>query len=194
MVYKVNEVFRSVQGEGIDTGRSAVFIRLAGCSVWCDFCDTDHTCKFKAKEQELIRMVTDLTTAQGELVVITGGEPLEQNCRPLYTALSSLRYDVTFETSGTVRFPAWCPTTRLNVSPKGNWHVYDDTCVRSLKLLYPFQERATPWDVRHFDALWYGIQPIDGVEGSFDGALTEVRRYGPPWRVSVQTHKLVGVR
>lgn len=194
MVYKVTEVFYSIQGEGMDVGMPAVFIRLSGCSVGCLFCDTDHSHKFSANERELTAMVTQMVEPnRHQLVVITGGEPLEQNCQPLYEILQGLGYLVTFETNGTIPLPAWASSNRFNVSPKPGW-LMPEGVVRSVKLLYPWQRGVRPREAQQIKALWYGIQPIDGVPNSTEQAAAYVKALGSPWRLSLQTHKLAGVQ
>lgn len=194
MVYKVTEVFYSIQGEGIDVGMPAVFIRLAGCSAGCSFCDTVHTERMRLNERELARHVGRLSAPdQGQLVVVTGGEPLEQNCRPLYEMLQGLGYTVTFETNGRQPLPDWAHSTRFNVSPKPGW-IMPQGVVRSLKLLYPFPRGTRPREAMQIRALWYGLQPIDGVADSTKATLARVLAMGLPWRLSLQTHKLAGVQ
>lgn len=194
MVYKVTEVFYSIQGEGMDTGMPAAFVRLSGCSAGCSFCDTVHVPRLRLNEREIAGMVARLVTPDNhQFVVITGGEPLEQNCQPLYEMLQGMGYMVTFETNGRQPLPPWAPANRFNVSPKPGW-IMPEGVVRSLKVLYPFPKGTRQRDAMRIKALWYGIQPIDGVPNSTEQAAAYVKALGSPWRLSLQTHKLAGVQ
>lgn len=108
----VSEVFDSVQGEGRDTGRWATFVRLAGCNLRCKWCDTSY-----AWEDGLQTPVSDVTARCGQLVVITGGEPLQQNLAPLLACFEHWR-EITIETNGTMLPPVLQRPVLWSVSPK----------------------------------------------------------------------------
>jgi 7-carboxy-7-deazaguanine synthase len=211
MTYAVKEIFYTLQGEGARSGRAAVFLRFAGCNLWngieddrgsavCTFCDTDFVGtdgtgggKF-ADAQTLADAVAALwpkcTFAQ-PYVVCTGGEPLLQMDDALIAALHIHDFEIAIETNGTILPPPGIEW--VCVSPK----VGADLVVESgqeLKLVYP-QAGAPP---EHFaDLLFdhYFLQPMDGPDRA---ANTEAAaRYcleHPQWRLSLQTHKIIGIR
>ncbi len=213
MTYAVKEIFYTLQGEGANTGRPAVFCRFAGCNLWtgreedrasaiCTFCDTDFIGtdgpdggKFRTPT-ELARAVAARWPgwgAQGArpLVVCTGGEPLLQLDAPLVDALHAEGFEVAVETNGT-RLPPpgidW-----ICVSPKAA----SDLVLRQgneLKLVYP-QVGAEPerFDAMAFDHFF--LQPLDGpaAADATRGALEYCLAH-PRWRLSLQTHKLLGIR
>ena len=207
MSYAVKEVFLTLQGEGMQAGRRAVFLRFAGCNLWsgreqdraeaqCRFCDTD----FVGTDGEnggrydadaLARRVSELWT-EGErpLVVVTGGEPMLQLDGDLVDALHALGFEIAAETNGTL--PAVAGLDWICVSPKAGTEVVQRSG-DELKLVWP-QEGIDPeallgWDFRHFL-----IQPLDGPEReeSTAAAIDYVMRH-PRWRLGLQAHKLIGL-
>ena len=212
MSYAVKEIYYTLQGEGANTGRPAVFLRFAGCNLWsgrevdratavCDFCDTDFVGtdgpgggKFPTPHA-VARAVTavwpDPTPARARrFVVCTGGEPLLQLDAALVDELHRAGFEVAIETNGTV--PAPLGIDWICVSPKAK----ADLVLRSgdeLKLVFPQQgaepERFEDLQFRHFF-----LQPMDGPERSRNTELAI--RYcldHPRWRLSLQTHKLLGL-
>ena len=207
MSYAVKEIFLTLQGEGMQAGRRAVFLRFAGCNLWtgreqdrataqCTFCDTD----FVGMDGEnggrydvgsLADKVAELW-GRGErpLVVMTGGEPLLQADPALIEALHSRGFEVAVETNGTQAAPAGLDW--ICVSPKGSNEVVQRSG-DELKLVWP-QAGIDPaellgWDFRHFI-----IQPLDGIDrdASLQAAIALVMAE-PRWRLGVQTHKLIGL-
>lgn len=211
-MYTVKEIFYTLQGEGAQTGRPAVFCRFAGCNLWtgreadrasavCDFCDTDFVGtdgpgggKF-ATADELARAV-DATwpAARGardrKFVVCTGGEPLLQLDDALVAALHAAGFEVAVETNGTQDAPSGLDW--ICVSPKGRAELR----LRSgdeLKLVYP-QAEADP---ERFESLCFRhffLQPMDGPdrEANTRASLAYCLAH-PRWRLSLQTHKLLGI-
>ena len=207
MSYAVKEMFLTLQGEGMHAGRRAVFLRLAGCNLWsgreqdrggaqCRFCDTDFVGtdgenggRYGAAD------LTDRAAAlwggsEGALVVITGGEPTLQLDETLIAALHRRGFEVAIETNGTL--PAPRDLDWICVSPKAGTEVVQRSG-NELKLVWP-QEGIDPeallaWDFDHFL-----IQPMDcaDAEGARKAAVDYVMRH-PPWRLSLQTHKLLGL-
>ncbi|HEX8667216.1 MAG TPA: 7-carboxy-7-deazaguanine synthase [Allosphingosinicella sp.] len=207
MSYAVKEMFLTLQGEGMHAGRRAVFLRLAGCNLWsgreqdrggaqCRFCDTDFVGtdgenggRYGAAD------LTDRAAAlwggsEGALVVITGGEPTLQLDEALIAALHRRGFEVAIETNGTL--PAPRDLDWICVSPKAGTEVVQRSG-NELKLVWP-QEGIDPeallaWDFDHFL-----IQPMDcaDAEGARKAAVDYVMRH-PPWRLSLQTHKLLGL-
>lgn len=213
MNYTVKEIFYSLQGEGANVGRPAVFCRFAGCNLWsgreedrpkavCQFCDTDFVGtdgagggKF-ATPEDLARAVaaywpTGAPRGTSPLVVCTGGEPLLQLDESLVRALHDAGFEVAIETNGT-RIPP-VGVDWVCVSPKAGAELVLRTG-QELKLVFP-QAGAEP---QRFEELEFGhffLQPMDGPEREQNTRLAV--RYcleHPRWRLSLQTHKLLGLR
>jgi 7-carboxy-7-deazaguanine synthase len=211
MTYAVKETFLTVQGEGGQAGRPAVFLRFAGCNLWnglerdratavCSFCDTDFVGvdgdgggKF-ADAQTLADHVASFWRGRAGdpgLVVCTGGEPLLQLDAPLIAALKARGFDIAVETNGTVAAPEGIDW--ICVSPKADAPVVQ-TSGAELKLVYP-QDLARPDRFEGLDFERFWLQPMDGpdqaanTEAALEYCLTH-----PQWRLSVQTHKYIGVR
>jgi 7-carboxy-7-deazaguanine synthase (Cx14CxxC type) len=212
MSYAVKEIFYTLQGEGANTGRPAVFCRFAGCNLWtgregdraraiCQFCDTDFVGtdgtgggRFTWPE-ELARAVAGKWPRSSSprarpLVVCTGGEPLLQLDEPLLDALHALGFEIAIETNGT-RLPPrgidW-----VCVSPKARAELVL-RCGHELKLVYP-QHGAEPEHFAALDFRHFFLQPMDGPERERNTQLA--LRYcleHPQWRLSLQTHKLLGI-
>ena len=209
MPYAVKEIFYTLQGEGANTGRPAVFCRFAGCNLWtgretdrsaavCRFCDTDFVGtdgpgggKFP-EAASLARAVAAAwpSGASRRFVVCTGGEPLLQLDAGLVDAFHTEAFEVAVETNGTLEPPPGIDW--LCVSPKAEAQLV----VRGgdeLKLVYP-QAGADP---ARFEGLEFGqffLQPMDGPDR--EANTTAALRYcldHPRWRLSLQTHKLLGI-
>jgi 7-carboxy-7-deazaguanine synthase len=205
--YAVKEIFLTLQGEGMQSGRRAVFLRFAGCNLWsgrerdraaaqCRFCDTNFVGTDGANGGRyaaagLAERVGALW-GQGErpLVVVTGGEPMLQLDAELVDALHSAGFEIAMETNGTL--PAAAGVDWICVSPKAG----TDVVQRSgdeLKLVWPQvgmdPEELLGWDFRHFV-----LQPLDGPrrEESMAAAVAYVMAH-PRWRLGLQSHKLIGL-
>ena len=210
MTYSVKEIYYTLQGEGGQAGRAAVFCRFAGCNLWtgreedrstavCQFCDTEFVGtdgpgggKFKTPEI-LARAVAD-QWPKGQrgkpLVVCTGGEPLLQLDEPMIDALHALGFEVAVETNGTQ--PAPNGLDWICVSPKANAEVVL-TRGSELKLVFP-QSTAMPERFVDLDFQHFFLQPMDGLEGKRNTKLAvEYCLAHPQWRLSVQTHKVIGI-
>ena len=207
MSYAVKEIFHTLQGEGMQAGRRAVFLRFAGCNLWsgreadraeaqCRFCDTDFVGTDgenggRYEAEALARRVGELW-AGGErpLVVVTGGEPMLQLDAALVEALHSAGFEIAAETNGTL--PAQAGVDWICVSPKAGTEVVQRSG-DELKLVWPQQgidpEALLGWDFRHFI-----LQPLDGPERaeSTAAAIAYVMAH-PRWRLGLQTHKLIGL-
>lgn len=208
--YAVKEIFLTLQGEGMQAGRPAVFCRFAGCNLWsgreqdrreavCRFCDTDFvgTDGTKGGRYRDTRSLADAILSEwtgGEihrLCVLTGGEPLLQVDDKLVQALHELGFRIAIETNGTL--PASAGVDWICVSPKSNAELAI-TRGHELKLVYP-QPEALPerFDEMSFDN--FLLQPMDGPD-----AVDHTRQAiayclaHPKWRLSVQTHKHLGIR
>ncbi len=213
MSYAVKEIFYTLQGEGANAGRAAVFCRFAGCNLWsgreedratavCRFCDTDFVGldgtdggRF-AHAAELVQTVRDAWEAGARgtgrrLVVCTGGEPLLQLDGRLIEGFHAAGFEVAVETNGTQEAPAGIDW--LCVSPKAGAALVQRRG-DELKLVFP-QDGAEP---ERFEALPFGeffLQPMDGpdVAAHTDAAVRYCLEH-PRWRLSLQTHKIVGIR
>lgn len=207
--YKVKEIYYTLQGEGARTGRPAVFLRFTGCNLWsgreedraeavCQFCDTDFigmdgTLGGKYNADELADQVLKLWPSNKDqrYVVCTGGEPLLQLDEKLINALHDRGFEVGIETNGTITVPKGVDW--ICVSPKANTEVVV-TRGSELKLVVR-QQGITPesfetWDFQHFY-----LQPMDGpCVKDFTQWATEYCLQHPRWKLSIQTHKLLGIR
>jgi 7-carboxy-7-deazaguanine synthase len=209
MSYAVKEIFLTLQGEGGQAGRPAVFCRFAGCNLWsgrevdraeavCRFCDTDFVGMDGPGGGRFASAEALADAVQGEwqggpddrLVVLTGGEPLLQLDPELIAALHARGFSLALETNGTIAAPPGVDW--ICVSPKAQAEVVQ-TRGQELKLVYP-QEGVDParFESLHFER--FLLQPMDGP------ALAENTRAAiayclahPRWRLSVQTHKYLGI-
>lgn len=206
MVYAVKEIFYSLQGEGVHAGRPAVFLRFAGCNLWsgreedraeaaCRFCDTDFVKPDAGRFQDpdsLAAAVAALWPGGGHpYVVCTGGEPLLQLDAPLVDALHSRGFAVAVETNGTR--PAPPALDWICVSPKAGAGL-QQTEGDELKLIYP-QDGLDPASLLGLAFRHFLLQPMDGPSARDNTAAA--LRYcleHPVWRLSLQTHKILGIR
>ncbi len=211
VTYSAKEVFLTVQGEGGQAGRPAVFLRFAGCNLWsgreqdragavCTFCDTDFVGvdgggggKF-ATPDLLADHVASLWRGRAgdpKLVVCTGGEPLLQLKAPLIAALQARGFEIAIESNGTLAAPDGIDW--ICVSPKADAPVVQ-TRGQELKLVFP-QDKAMPDRFEHLDFERFWLQPMDGPDQAANtAAAIEYCLTHPQWRLSVQTHKYIGVR
>jgi 7-carboxy-7-deazaguanine synthase (Cx14CxxC type) len=211
MTYSVKEIFYTLQGEGAQAGRAAVFLRFAGCNLWtglerdrataiCQFCDTDFIGtdgtgggKF-ADADTLARAVFAAWPdhARGKpYVVCTGGEPLLQLDPPLVAALHDRGLEIAIETNGTLLPPPGIDW--ICVSPKAD---AEQKLMRGdeLKLVYP-QDGAPPERFAGQDFQNFFLQPMDNAaKAANTRAATAYCLENPQWRLSLQTHKLIGIR
>jgi 7-carboxy-7-deazaguanine synthase (Cx14CxxC type) len=210
MSYQVKEIYYTLQGEGAQAGRAAVFLRFAGCNLWnglerdrqhstCQFCDTDFVGtngpgggKF-ADAQSLARAVLACwPPAEGArpYVVCTGGEPLLQLDEELIEALHSAGFEVGIETNGTLAAPAGIDW--ICVSPKADAPLVQDRG-DELKLVFP-QASAPPERFARLSFRHYFLQPMDSpAKNENTRAAIAYCLAHPQWRLSLQTHKLIGI-
>ena len=206
MAYSVKELFYSLQGEGANTGRAAVFCRFSGCNLWsgreqdrtgadCDFCDTDFVGGDKFTDAQTLAQAVEDLWPKGEggqrFVILTGGEPGLQVDVALVDALRSRRFEVAIETNGTVDLPA--AISWVTVSPKGRTDL-KITEGDELKLVFP-QPGVDPSRFADlgFDHLF--LQPMAGPDEKQNTLLAlDYCRAHPKWRLSLQTHKLLNIR
>jgi 7-carboxy-7-deazaguanine synthase len=210
MSYAVKEIFLTLQGEGVHSGRRAVFVRFAGCNLWsgreedrataiCKFCDTDFVGtdgagggKFVDAEA-LANVAVSFWggTTDQRYVVLTGGEPMLQIDATLIDALHARQFEIGVESNGTIA--AVPGIDWLCISPKAGSNVIQRSG-NELKLVWPQSgsdpEAMTDWDFNHFL-----IQPMDGAKAdqATEAAIQFVLDH-PRWRLTTQTHKHLGLR
>lgn len=209
MTYTVKEIFLTLQGEGGQAGKAAVFCRFAGCNLWsgreqdrlkavCTFCDTDFVGtdgegggKF-ATPEDLAQAVEAAWTGgpHDRLVVCTGGEPLLQLDTAAIAALHARGFMVAVESNGTVLAPDGIDW--VCISPKADAPVVQ-TKGQELKLVYP-QDKALPERFADLDFERFYLQPMDGPDRDRNTQLAVAYCLShPQWRLSVQTHKYLGL-
>ena len=201
MAYAVKHLFYTLQGEGGQTGRPAVFLRFAGCNLWsgreqdraqaaCRYCDTDFVGGDKYPDPAgLAQAVADLWPGGGKpLVVVTGGEPALQLDAPLVQSLKSHGFEIAVETNGTLPLPPGVDW--VCVSPKAGC----DLTVRQgdeIKLVWP-QDGIDPESLLALPFRHFFLQPMDGHDGSVAACVGYCLTH-PHWRLSLQTHKIIGI-
>ncbi len=218
MDYQIKEIYASFQGEGAQTGRPAVLCRFAGCNLWsgreedraqaqCNFCDTDFVgtdgpgggtfATARELAHSVVRCWSEKNTAgstvERPFVICTGGEPLLQLDRTLIDTFHGEGFEVAVETNGTLPAPEnidW-----LTVSPKSP--ACDPKFVQrggnELKLIFP-QLKIDPEDFTGLDFSCFYLQPMAGPDKQRNTALMlDYCRSHPRWRMSLQTHKILGV-
>ena len=211
MTYTVKEIFYTLQGEGANAGKAAVFCRFSGCNLWsgreedrpravCQFCDTDFVGvgpdggQFESADS-LAAAIAHAWRGDGgagsKLVVCTGGEPLLQIDDALVSAIHAAGFTIAIETNGTKRAPEaidW-----ICVSPKAG-APFVQTSGDELKLVFP-QPRAMPEQFESLDFEHFFLQPMDGPDvAEFTRQAIEYCMLHPRWRLSLQTHKQLGIR
>ncbi|MCY0965148.1 7-carboxy-7-deazaguanine synthase [Parathalassolituus penaei] len=215
--YRVKEIFYSLQGEGAQTGRPSIFCRFSKCNLWngredsrvdavCNFCDTDFVGTdgqnggtFNCDElTSFLKSMWPSNNSTSPYIVFTGGEPALQLDETLVEACHACGFEVAIETNGTLPLPAGIDWICL--SPKGKSDVVVDTC-NELKLVYP-QADALPERFEHVQAQHYYLQPManlgdneistsvtrERVKATIEYCLTH-----PRWKLSLQTHKWLGI-
>jgi 7-carboxy-7-deazaguanine synthase (Cx14CxxC type) len=209
VTYSVKELFKTLQGEGARSGRTAVSCRFSGCNLWsgreedrvtaaCRFCDTDFVGvdgpgggRFKSAES-LADAIAQAWGADREwrYVVFTGGEPLLQLDARLVRAVHARGFVIGIETNGTLAAPEGIDW--VCVSPKAGSRLVQ-TRGQELKLIYP-QDRAPPHAFEHLAFGHFFLQPMDGPDRARNAELAVAYCLkNPRWRISLQTHKLLGI-
>jgi len=209
MTYAVKEAFLTLQGEGVQAGSRAVFLRFAGCNLWsgreqdrataqCNFCDTDFVGTDGpggGKFADADNLAAHVEALWGEgtewrLVVITGGEPMLQLDEALIEHLHARGFRVAVESNGTL--PATPGIDWLCISPKAGTEVVQRSG-DELKLVWP-QQGIDPAVVEQWDFDHFLVQPMDGpdLQRSIDAAIA-LAMERPKWRLTLQAHKVVGL-
>ena len=189
--YRVNEIFYSIQGEGEFAGTPAVFVRFSGCNLACPWCDTDHSHAVEMTCDELENAVRKLLAGRdGAIIVLTGGEPALQlhDDEPLFRGFASR---ICIETNGTQPVPGWVDW--VTVSPKNE---LNPIVPRPNELKFVFEPEHIPYylSMQEADCI-LNIQPLARKDGTTNlrEALAFVLAH-PRFKLSVQLHKLIGVR
>lgn len=204
MSYVVKEVFKTIQGEGANVGRVAVFCRFSGCNLWsgreedrdraiCKFCDTDFINGKRYEIDELSQLIEKIwgKSKDNRFVVFTGGEPLLQLDDDLVRSMHNLGFLVAVETNGTILVPA--AVDWVCVSPKAGAEI-KVKIGSEIKFVFP-QEGINPSDVEHLRFDNFFIQPMYGPkvrQNTIDAIQFCIEN--PMWRLSLQTHKMIGIR
>lgn len=211
MSFRVTEIFYTLQGEGFHAGRAAVFCRFSGCNLWtgreedrelatCKFCDTNFVQSAEsggifASASELVSNIMNTFpsvqhTKYIPYVVFTGGEPALQVTSELISLLKEQKVEIGMETNGTLPLPEGVDW--LTVSPKAGTQLAV-TSGSELKLVWP-QENVSLSDFQDLDFEHLYLQPKDGLERSVATQLAvEACRENPVWKLSLQTHKYIGI-
>lgn len=209
-MYSVKEIYRTLQGEGGQTGRRAVFCRFAGCNLWsgreedraeavCQFCDTQFVGtdgpgggRFHSAHDLVVACLATWDDAREKpLVVLTGGEPMLQVDTALIDGFHGAGFEIAIETNGTLPVPDsidW-----ITVSPKAGAPLVQTTG-RELKLVFP-QQDLLPENVENLAFESFYLQPMDGPDRAWntDAAIAYCLSH-PNWRLSLQSHKVIGIR
>ena len=210
MTYSVKEIFYTLQGEGLRTGRPSVFCRFSGCNLWsgreedrlsatCQFCDTEFVGTdgtLGGKFQDSLSLAKEISSLwpinkKNRYVVLTGGEPLLQVDKPLIDALHEYDFEIAVETNGTITAPEGIDW--ICVSPKAGAE-WIQKSGDELKLIYP-QPLLHPSMVRITGFDHYLLQPMDGTNQR-ENILKTIQycQNNPEWKLSIQTHKMLEIR
>lgn len=192
---RVNEIFYSLQGEGLHTGTPAVFLRLSGCNLKCPFCDTKHESFTEMTEEEIVEKVSAYPS---RTIVITGGEPMLQLNASLTRLLHKAGFTIHIETNGSRLIPEGAEIDWVTCSPKDGGKVIIQH-IDELKVVYMGQYSGQ--DMTQYDGLKaseYRLQPLDtGNETQNLTIRQQTIDYilaNPKWKLSLQTHKILNVR
>jgi len=209
-MYAVKEIFKTLQGEGGQAGRTAVFLRFSGCNLWsgreedrhtavCQFCDTDFVGmdgENGARYRSAQELGDKVEQVWGEdrtrrFIVCTGGEPLLQLDAAMIDELHRRGFQIAVETNGTIAAPAGLDW--ICVSPKADAELVQLTG-HELKLIYP-QAQCDPQRFAHLDFGQFWLQAMDGpdLQRNLQGAIAYCLAH-PQWRLSLQTHKMIGIQ
>ena len=209
MSYRIKEIYFTQQGEGSNTGRDFVFVRFSGCNLWsgkeknrksaiCQFCDTDFygTDGINGgvySAQQLIEKIKSLWVSRDDniAVVLTGGEPLLQVNEELVAALKQEQIYIAVETNGTLDAPDYIDW--ICMSPKANTEI-NLKKGNEIKVIFP-QESLDPEKFLLFDFCEFYLQPMDSnkYQENLNATITYCQK-NPKWKLSLQTHKILGIR
>ena len=199
--FRVNDIFFSLQGEGRNTGRAAVFIRFAGCNLRCPFCDTEFDTYTEMTDEDIVKQVSSLIPHRHSLIILTGGEPTLQVDEAFVDLLHQHGFEVAMESNGTR--PAPRNLDWLTVSPKENGDArvrwYEGTRIPDeIKVVFTGSQSVPPLPLEGAGGrLLLYLQPCDTGDvrrnAEITSACVEYIKSHPEWRLSLQTHKLIGI-
>ena len=192
MMYRINEIFYSLQGEGIYAGEPAVFVRFSGCNLACPWCDTDFTASREMTAAEIADEAQRLWRASKHemFVVLTGGEPALQVDEELIEALHKKHAYIAIETNGTRPLPKHIDW--VTCSPKQNTVLKIDYA-NEVKVVWDGTFDPEKWR-EEIQAEYWSLQPLDnGRKTNVDEVVQYILTH-PNWRLSVQLHKLIGIK
>lgn len=185
-MYRINELFLSLQGEGFHTGRPAVFIRFSGCNLRCPFCDTEFASYTEMTKEDIVRRVQELSEDRRVLIVLTGGEPTLQVDEALTRELHATGKTITIETNGTHPIPAGIDW--VTCSPKEASQVCLSKA-NEVKVVFLGQDVERWYEAIH--AEHYYLQPCSC---SNTQEVVGYLIHHPWWRLSLQTHKYLNIQ
>ena len=197
MLYSVNEIFSSIQGEGCNTGMLVTFVRFAGCNLNCPWCDTDHTERMYISHDDILDWCMQDSTGR---VILTGGEPSQQNLMDLLMVLKREHFWTAIETNGTSSLLCYKGAGLLDwitVSPKTP-EVCVDATIDEIKVVYPGE--VTLAAAGRIRAKYHYVQPCDGPDIDFNTQQAikfvkeQTRSSHPQWRLGLQTHKILKLK
>lgn len=188
---RINEIFYSLQGEGHYAGTPAVFVRFSGCNLKCPFCDTDF---HSFRELSIPEILREISVYPARRVILTGGEPTLQLTASFMNALHEAGYTIHIETNGTNELPA--PADWVTCSPKSTAKPNIQS-IDELKIVYQGED-DDPSQFLSIPAGEYYLQPCDTGDPDRNRHILEAAidyvKANPQWRLSLQTHKLTGIR
>lgn len=192
-LYRINEIFYSIQGEGLNSGTPAVFIRFSGCNLCCPFCDTEHSTYTTLNS---LQIISEIQKHPSSLIVLTGGEPGLSIDNDLVMQLRTLGRTIAIETNGTVELPEGIDFVTL--SPKSGFLKGGDVKLQKcdeLKLVY--DGCIDPEIYKDIQAVYRFLQPCDvGDKAKNIEIVRKTYQYcldHPQWRISLQIHKILNV-
>ena len=203
---RINEIFYSLQGEGMNTGRAAVFVRFSGCNLRCPFCDTQHQQGQSYEDDSIVQEALGLVrgiTAEKHLAIFTGGEPSLQLDSELVEKFHAAGFKVAVETNGTRPLPN--NVDFVTISPKDDFLPEQERkpleglinrIPSELKVVYNGKNNIKNWE--RFPALAYYLQPCDTGDAEKNAEIIrksiEFIKANPKWRLSLQTQKILDIR
>lgn len=203
---RINEIFYSLQGEGMNTGRAAVFVRFSGCNLRCPFCDTQHQQGQPYEDDSIVQEALGLVrgiTAEKHLAIFTGGEPSLQLDSELVEKFHAAGFEVAVETNGTRPLPN--NMDFITISPKDDFLPEQERkpleglinrIPSELKVVYNGENNIKNWE--RFPALAYYLQPCDTGDAEKNAEIIrksiEFIKANPKWRLSLQTQKILDIR
>ena len=195
-MYPINEIFCSLQGEGFHTGTVSVFVRFSGCNLQCSFCDTNHQSHTMMSLPEILQEV--MKYPEAPMVVLTGGEPSLFVDEDLVTALKMTGKTITIETNGTLPLPSnidWITLSPKTAFKGGTKLPCVLTSCDELKVVYIGQDLSQYDNIK---AHYRFLQPcfVDNPKQRLIGMQATVKAVhdNPQWRLSLQTHRIIGIR